>query len=94
MSERMLCPNCKNKVSVTEKNCPKCDFEIKTFLQSTTWWGIIGLVFITLGFIVSITNSTPDYIGVGLLVAAPPLIFYYRNRQRIERLSLKKRRRL
>ncbi len=92
MPERMLCPNCKTKVLITEENCPKCDFEIKTFIQSTTWWGIIGLLFITLGLIASVINSTTDYIGVGLIVASPPLILYYRNRQKIDRLSLKKRR--
>ncbi|MFQ5975486.1 MAG: hypothetical protein ACE5J5_04110 [Candidatus Hydrothermarchaeales archaeon] len=91
MKERMLCPNCKAKVFVTEENCPKCGYEIKAFVQSTTWWGIIGLLFITFGLIASVINSSLDYIGVGLIVATPPLIFYYRNRQRIERLSLRKR---
>lgn len=91
MPERMLCPNCKAKVLVTEKSCPKCGFDVEAFIQSTTSWGIIGLLFLTLGFIISVIYSTLDYIGVGLMVATPPLILYYRNRQKIEKLSLRKR---
>ncbi len=93
MPDRMLCPECKTKVLVSEKNCPKCGFEIETFVRSTTYWGIIGMLFMCFGLIAAVVYSTTDYIGVGLLIAAPPLIFYYRNRQRIERLTLRKKRR-
>ena len=92
MQERMLCPNCKTKVLLSDEKCPKCDYEIKNFIQSTTLWGLIGFLFITLGLIISVLYSAVDYIGVGFIVGTPPILIYYRNRQRIEKLTLKKRR--
>ncbi len=86
----MKCPKCRQEVPKIEEYCPNCEHEIRAYVESVPWWGLVGATIMGLGFLAAALTSRYFIAGFAVIFSAPLLAVYYFKKRIVDRLSFKK----
>jgi len=86
----MKCPKCGYEVPKIEEYCPKCEQEIRAYVESVPWWGLVGATMMGVGFLASAITSRYVFAILAVILSVPLMAVYYFKKRTIDRLTFTK----
>ncbi|MFQ5975487.1 MAG: hypothetical protein ACE5J5_04115 [Candidatus Hydrothermarchaeales archaeon] len=87
----MKCPKCGQEVPKIEEYCPNCEQEIRAYVGSVPWWGLVGVTVMGTGFLISAITLKYVWTGVAIILSTPLLAVYYFKKRAVDRLTIIKK---